>query len=63
MSVFSGFPEFLRIFEVSGKKYIFFGIDPKFPVDMAGVVVAYSLTSTDVEREVLGSKPTIVSRN
>ena len=34
----------------------------KFPVDMESVVVAYSLKSTDVVREVLGSKPTIVSR-
>ena len=30
---------------------------------MASVVVAYSLTTTDVDHDVLGSKPTIVSRN
>jgi len=30
---------------------------------MESVVVASSLTSTDVDREVLGLKPTIVSRN
>jgi len=30
---------------------------------MAGVVVVYSSTSTGMDREVLGSKPTIVSRN
>jgi len=30
---------------------------------MESVIVAYSLTSTDVHREVLGSKLTIVSRN
>jgi len=30
---------------------------------MVSVVVAYSLTSTDVDCEFLGSKPTIVSRN
>ena len=38
-------------------------MDPKFPVNLAGVVVVYALTSTDVDREVLGSKPTIVSRD
>jgi len=32
-------------------------------VDVASVVLAYSLTSTDMDREVLGLKPTIVSRN
>jgi len=35
----------------------------KFPVDMACVVVVYSLTSTDLDREVLGSKPNKVRRN
>jgi len=30
---------------------------------MASVVVAYSLTTTDVDHEVFGSKPTIVSRS
>jgi len=44
-------------------KNILFGIVSKFPVVMESVVVAYSLTSTDIDREVLGSKPTIVSRN
>jgi len=29
---------------------------------MDSVVVAYSLTPTDMDREVLGSKPTVVSR-
>ena len=60
ISVFFGFPEFLRIFEIFGN---FFGIVSKFPVDMACVVVAYSLTSTDVDREVFGSTLTKVSRN
>ena len=50
-----GFLKFRGIF--------FFGIVSKFPVDMACVVVAYLLTSTDVDREVSGSTPTKVSRN
>ena len=62
ISIFLGFPEFLRIFEVSGKN-IFFGINSKFPVDIVSVVVACSLTSTDVDREALGSKLTLVSQN
>ena len=32
-------------------------------MNMASIVVAYSLTSTDVDGEVLGARPTIVSRN
>jgi len=59
ISVFFGFPEFLRIFEV-WRKIIFFGIDSKFSVILASVVVAYAATSTDVDREVLGSKPTTI---
>ena len=58
LSDFQNFFGFLKFREKH-----FFGIDPKFPVDMAGVVLAYSLTSTDVDRDVLGSKLTIVSRN
>jgi len=44
-------------------KNIFFGTYSEFPICIVSVVVAYSLTSTDVDHEVLGSRLTIVSRN
>ena len=31
-------------------------------MNVANIVVVYSLTSTDMDREVLGSKPTIENR-
>jgi len=49
---FPDFQNFFGFFEVWG---IFFGMYSRFPVDLASVVV----TSTDVDREILGSKPTI----
>jgi len=38
---------------------VFSCIYSKFPEDMSNVVVAYSLSSSNVERKILGSKPTI----
>jgi len=58
---FSDFQNFFGFWKFRGK--CCFGIVSKFPVGMACVVVAYSLTSTDVDREFLGSKPTKVIRN
>ena len=61
MSVFSDFQNFFGFLKFREKH--FFRIYSKFPMVIVCVVVAYSLTSTDVDREVRGSKPTIVSRN
>ena len=55
---FFGFPEFLRIFEVWRK--IFFWVYIPKKIAVVSVVVAYSATSTDVDHEVLGLKPTII---
>ena len=59
--------QFFRISRISSDfwscgKNIFFCIKQKFPVDMSSGVVEYSLSSSDVEREALGSNPIILYR-
>ena len=55
---FSDFQNFFGCLKFR-EKYMF----SKFPVVVISALVPYSLTSTDMDREILGSKPTIVGRN